>query len=68
MKSALVKLDETHWEMVRRIHDITEHLKHATEELRWLSDERTGRTDELRHLTSQLKEATVKTPVDYPRE
>jgi len=55
-ESALTKLDQTHWEVVRRIQDITEHLHRATNELRKVTDERTGRTGELRSLTADIKE------------
>jgi hypothetical protein len=49
-------LDETHWEIVRRIDDITQHLNHATDELRKIASERKGRTGELRYITNEIDE------------
>lgn len=55
-ESALAKLDERHWEMVRRINDIAEELHRATDELRTVARERVGRNDELRYQATDIRE------------
>jgi len=56
-ESALTKLDVQHWEIAQRIEDITQALYHATNELRSVMEERTGRNGELHNLAKDIKEA-----------
>jgi hypothetical protein len=59
-ESALTKLDERHWALVRHIQDITEHLERASGELREVADERAGRNGERLNLAMDIKEAAMR--------
>jgi hypothetical protein len=55
-ESALKNLEETHRRRMREVQELAEHLNRATDDLRRMADERTGRSCELRDLAMEIKE------------